>query len=143
MIKQQFRWARGSQYNTWRMSPWMAAHAPALLFFFATDILLPFLWLATAIAWLVRTIRHDGADFYAGLLHAHGRVETIVAIAVLTLTTSTLSMALRQLRHLAERPTDLLRMPLFIRCPNRRRAVTPAVGRTSRSTGIRAGCCRT
>jgi hyaluronan synthase len=114
MIKQQFRWARGSQYNTLRMTPWMAAHAPVLLLFFLTDIVLPFLWLATAIAWLVRTIRHDGADFYAGLLHEHGRVQTIVAIVLLTVLTSTLSMALRQLRHLSEMPTDLLRLPLFI-----------------------------
>ena len=114
MIKQQFRWARGSQYNTMRMTPWMITHAPALAFFFLTDIALPFLWLATAAAWLVRTVRHDGADFYAGLLHEHGKLETITAIVLLTLLTSTLSMALRQLRHLHEQPGDLLRMPLYI-----------------------------
>jgi hyaluronan synthase len=114
LVKQQFRWARGSQYNTLRMTPWMFAHAPLLLLFFLTDIALPFLWLATAIAWIVRTVRHDGADFYAGLLHAHGKLETISAIVLLTLLTSTLSMALRQLRHLSEKPGDLLRMPLFI-----------------------------
>jgi hyaluronan synthase len=114
MIKQQFRWARGSQYNTMRMTPWMLAHAPALALFFLTDIALPFLWLATAMAWLVRTARHNGADFYAGLLHHHGRFETITAIVLLTLLTSTLSMALRQLRHLHEQPADLLRMPLYI-----------------------------
>jgi len=114
MIKQQFRWARGSQYNTLRMTPWMFAHTPVLLLFFLTDIALPFLWLATSIAWIVRTVRHDGANFYGGMLHQHGSVETIAAIVLLTLLTSTLSMALRQLRHLHERPSDLLRMPLFI-----------------------------
>jgi hyaluronan synthase len=114
MVKQQFRWARGSQYNTMRMTPWMLAHAPALAFFFLTDIVLPFLWLATVLAWAVRTATGGGADYYAGLLHEHGTFETVVAIVALTVLTSTLSMALRQLRHLSEKPSDLLRLPLFI-----------------------------
>ncbi|MBK0297157.1 glycosyl transferase family 2, partial [Bacillus sp. S34] len=28
LFKQQLRWARGSQYNTLRMLPWMLGHAP-------------------------------------------------------------------------------------------------------------------
>ena len=114
MIKQQFRWARGSQYNTLRMTPWMLAHAPVLALFFLTDIALPFLWLATVLAWLVRTVTHTGKDFYGSLLHEHGVVQTTLAIIALTLLTSTLSMALRQLRHLAEQPADLFRLPLYI-----------------------------
>ena len=114
MMKQQFRWARGSQYNTWRMTPWMLAHAPVLAFFFLLDIALPFLWLATVLAWFVRTVTHTGKDFYGALLHEHGLVQTTLAIVVLTLLTSTLSMALRQLRHLAEQPGDLFRLPFYI-----------------------------
>ena len=34
LAKQQLRWARGSQYNTLRMLPWMLGHAPMLAFFF-------------------------------------------------------------------------------------------------------------
>ena len=54
LIKQQFRWARGSQYNTLRMTPWMLGHAPMLAFFFLTDIVLPFLWLVATLSWFVR-----------------------------------------------------------------------------------------
>ena len=47
LAKQQLRWARGSQYNTLRMLPWMLGHAPMLAIFFATDIILPFLLFGT------------------------------------------------------------------------------------------------
>ena len=114
LIKQQFRWARGSQYNTLRMTPWMLGHAPLLAFFFLMDIALPFVWFAATISWFIRMTRHDGADLYAGMLDARGHTEAIVAIVVLTILSSTLSMSMRQLRHLTEKPSDLIRMPFFI-----------------------------
>ena len=49
MAKQQYRWARGSQYNTLRMLPWMTVNAPILGFFFCVDVLIPFLWICSAI----------------------------------------------------------------------------------------------
>jgi hyaluronan synthase len=114
LIKQQFRWARGSQYNTLRMLPWMLGHAPMLAFFFLADILLPFLWLSSLIAWILRATSHTGANLYQGLLHLNGRSHPLIAVIVLTVLASTLSMCLRQLRHLYEAPGDLLRMPFFI-----------------------------
>ncbi len=114
LIKQQFRWARGSQYNTLRMTPWMLAHAPMLAFFFLTDIALPFLWFAATISWFVRMSRHSGENLYQGMLHSHGRASAIVAILVLSVLASALSMSLWQLRHLQERPNDLVLMPVFI-----------------------------
>ncbi len=114
LIKQQFRWARGSQYNTLRMTPWMLAHAPMLALFFLTDIVLPFIWCAATISWFVRMLRHSGANLYSGMLHSHGRTSTIVAIVVLSVLASALSMSLRQLRHLQETPSDLMMMPVFI-----------------------------
>jgi hyaluronan synthase len=112
LAKQQFRWARGSQYNTLRMLPWMLGHAPMLAFFFLADIMLPFLWVASATAWGIRTSSHTGSNLYVGLLHL--RHHALLAIIVLTVLTSTLAMCLRQMRHLSEVPGDFLRMPLFI-----------------------------
>jgi hyaluronan synthase len=114
LVKQQFRWARGSQYNTLRMTPWMLGHAPLLAFFFLTDIALPFLWVAATLSWFIRMSHHDGVNLYEGMLHAHGQTETVIAIVLLTVFTSTLSMSLRQLRHLTEKPGDLMRMPFYI-----------------------------
>ncbi|MGX7680575.1 glycosyltransferase [Jatrophihabitans sp. DSM 45814] len=112
LIKQQYRWARGSQYNTLRMLPWMLVHAPVLAFFFVCDILLPFLWLCTAIAWVIRSIRHTGDNLYLGLLHLHGNAFLI--IVVLTILTSALAMCLRQARHIGEVPIDFFWMPFYI-----------------------------
>jgi len=42
LVKQQLRWARGSQYNTLRMMPWMVREAPLLALFYAADIVVPF-----------------------------------------------------------------------------------------------------
>ena len=90
----------------------MMGHAPILGFFFAADIALPFLWLASAVAWLVRTSTHRGTNLYVGLLHV--RHHSVLAIVLLTVLTSTLAMCLRQMRHLAEVPGDFVRMPFFI-----------------------------
>src|SRR5690606_4026046 len=54
LAKQQLRWARGSQYNTLRMLPWMLAHAPVLAFFFVLDIVLPFLLAGVIGGWVYR-----------------------------------------------------------------------------------------
>jgi hyaluronan synthase len=113
LVKQQFRWARGSQYNTLRMLPWMVRHTPLLAFFFVSDIALPFLWLISAISWVVRSFRHNSDNLYEGLLHT-GRTHSVAAIVLLTLVTSTLSMCLRQHRHLAEVPEDVWWMPVYI-----------------------------
>ncbi|GAA4351259.1 glycosyltransferase family 2 protein [Angustibacter luteus] len=113
MRKQQLRWSRGSQYNTLRMLPWMLVHTPFLAFFFLADIILPFLLLVVVIAWGVRLATHTGQNLYVGLLHLHDRWVSIVAIVLLTILMSTLSMALRQIRHIEERPVDLLLMPVY------------------------------
>lgn len=112
MVKQQYRWARGSQYNTLRMLPWMIGHAPLLAFFFVADVALPFLWLCSAIAWGIRSVQHTGHDLYGGMLDV--REHALAAIIFLTLLTSTLSMALRQVRHIVEVPADMLWMPFYI-----------------------------
>jgi hyaluronan synthase len=112
LIKQQYRWARGSQYNTLRMLPWMLGHAPLLAFFFLSDIALPFLWVCSAIAWGIRSVRHTGDNLYQGMLHVRG--HAFIAIIALTVLTSTLAMCLRQIRHLHEAPEDLPWMPFYI-----------------------------
>ncbi len=113
LVKQQFRWARGSQYNTLRMLPWMLVHTPVLAFFFLCDIVLPFLLVCSAIAWVIRSATHHGdPNLYEGLLHV--RSHAFLAVIALTVLTSTLAMCLRQARHIGEVPADLLWMPLYI-----------------------------
>ena len=114
LSKQQLRWARGSQYNTLRMLPWMLAHAPMLAFFFVADIVLPFLLLGAVIGGVLRWHNGTGVNYYAGFLQHYGVEHGVVMVVALTLVASGLSMSIRQMRHLQEKPTDALRMPGFV-----------------------------
>ena len=83
-------------------------------FFFVIDILLPFIWLCSALGWVIRTTDHHTDNLYGGLTHLHGDIAPFLAIVTLTVLTSTLSMCLRQQRHLEQVPSDVFRMPFFV-----------------------------
>jgi len=114
LFKQQLRWARGSQYNTLRMLPWMLGHAPILAVFFLTDILLPFLLVGTIAGWIYRAISGTGVNLYQAVLEAYGAQAGWFWVIALMVTSSVLSMAIRQIRHLQEVPGDFFRLPVFI-----------------------------
>ncbi len=46
-IRQQLRWAEGSQYNNIKMTGWMFRHAKLMAFIYWSDILMPFLLIST------------------------------------------------------------------------------------------------
>ena len=114
LFKQQLRWSRGSQYNTLRMLPWMVSHAPLLAVFFLVDIILPFLLLGVMIGWAYRYATGTGINFYAAFLETYGVGSGVLRVVVLMIVISALSMGVRQLRHLAERPMDIFWMPVFV-----------------------------
>jgi len=114
LFKQQLRWARGSQYNTLRMLPWMVSHAPVLSIFFVMDILLPFILYGVVLGWIYRGVTHQGENLYAGILREYGFSSGLLWVIGLMVASSVLSMAIRQLRHLAEKPSDFFRLPIFI-----------------------------
>jgi hyaluronan synthase len=114
LYKQQLRWARGSQYNTLRMLPWMLGHAPLLAVFMAMDIVLPFLLAGVLGGWIYRAAVGEGHNFYEAILKEFGISSGLLWVIALIVVSSVLSMAIRQLRHLSEKPTDFLRLPIFI-----------------------------
>lgn len=114
LARQQYRWARGSQYNSLRMLPWMLSHTPVLALFFIADMLLPFLLLCSVTGWTYRLITGTGTNLYEGYLAAYGWRHGVLAVMALSLAASSLSMAIRHQRHLNERPQDLLRLPVFV-----------------------------
>ncbi|MEK6345241.1 MAG: glycosyltransferase, partial [Curtobacterium sp.] len=114
LFKQQLRWARGSQYNTLRMMPWMIGHAPILALFFVTDIILPFMLFGVIAGWIYRAATGQGENLYQGILHQYGFSTGFVYVAALMVVSSVLSMAIRQIRHLSEKPSDFFRLPMFI-----------------------------
>jgi hypothetical protein len=114
LAKQQLRWARGSQYNTLRMLPWMLGHAPLLAIFLVLDIVLPFLLAGVIIGWTYRALTGQGENLYQGILQEYGFQSGVLWVLGLMVVASVLSMSIRQLRHLAEKPSDFLRLPVFI-----------------------------
>ncbi|MCG7288367.1 glycosyltransferase, partial [Cellulomonas sp. ACRRI] len=114
LFRQQLRWARGSQYNTLRMLPWMVRHAPLLAVFFTADILLPFLLLGTIAGWVYRASTGTGVNLYEAMLETYGAQRGWYAVIALMLASSVLSMTIRQIRHLQEVPGDVLRLPVYI-----------------------------
>ncbi|MFZ0325282.1 MAG: glycosyltransferase [Actinomycetes bacterium] len=114
LSKQQLRWARGSQYNTLRMLPWMTRHTPLLAVFFLADIVLPFLLLGAVIGAAYRVWSGEGTNYYTAFLSSYGWSHGLLLLVALTVTASALSMSIRQFRHLRERPLDLLWMPVFV-----------------------------
>lgn len=114
LSRQQLRWARGSQYNTLRMLPWMLRRAPVLAVFFVADILLPFLLLGAGIGAAYRIATGQGTNYYAAFLSSYGVGHGLLLVVLLTVLASALSMSIRQFRHLRERPVDLLWMPVYV-----------------------------
>jgi hyaluronan synthase len=96
------------------MLPWMLAHAPLLATFFLADIALPFLLLGATIGWIYRAATDTGINFYAAMLAAYGVQSGVLRVIALALVATMLSVGVRQLRHLSERPGDFLRLPVFI-----------------------------
>ncbi|WP_448630604.1 glycosyltransferase [Cellulomonas soli] len=114
LFKQQLRWARGSQYNTLRMLPWMLGHAPVLAVFFLTDILLPFLLVGAVGGWIYRALSGTGVNLYQAILESYTGLRGWAWVIGLMIASSVLSMAIRQIRHLHEKPSDFFRLPVFI-----------------------------
>lgn len=114
MAKQQLRWARGSQYNTLRMLPWMIRHTPTLAWFYIVDILLPFMLLGTLSGWAYRRLQGTDVNLFEGLVDEYGPPATFLLVIACSAVGVIASSAIRQSRHLARRPGDLLRMPAFI-----------------------------
>lgn len=114
LYKQQLRWARGSQYNTLRMLPWMLGHAPVLAVFFLVDIILPFLLFGTVAGWIYRAVTHTGINLYQAILQTTTGLQGWAFVIGLMVVSSVLSMAIRQIRHLQEKPSDFFRLPIFI-----------------------------
>ncbi|MER5862586.1 glycosyltransferase family 2 protein [Kitasatospora sp. NPDC002040] len=114
LTKQQYRWARGSQYNTLRMLPWMLRHAKMLALFYVVDILVPFVLLGSFASWAKALWRHTGPSLYLDLPLPAVQWKAIATILVLAAAMSVLSLAVRFGRHFAYRSQDLVFLPVFM-----------------------------
>ncbi|GAB7043143.1 MULTISPECIES: glycosyltransferase family 2 protein [Catenuloplanes] len=114
LAKQQYRWARGSQYNTLRMLPWMLQHTPLLAVFYLADIVVPFVLVGSFVSWGVTLVTGRQAELYDALPLPTAPWAALGLILLLSGVLTTLSLALRFGRHFAYRPIDLRHLPAFM-----------------------------
>jgi hyaluronan synthase len=114
LMKQQFRWARGSQYNTLRMLPWMLRETPVLALFYAADIVVPFVLVGSYLAWGIAMVHGRRIALYDQLPLPSQPWEALLTILVLSLSMTVLSFAIRFGRHFSHRPRDMVFLPVFM-----------------------------
>lgn len=115
LVRQQFRWARGSQYNTLRMLPWMLRRAPVLAVFYVSDIIIPFVLVGALISWGVVLYTGARAWLYAAIpMLPDVGWQAVLVILLLAGVMTTASLCIRFGRHFAYRRQDLLWLPVFM-----------------------------
>ena len=114
LLKQQFRWARGSQYNTLRMLPWMVRETPVLALFYTADVVVPFVLVGSYLAWGVAMIHGRRTALYDQLPLPSQPWEALLTILALSLSMTVLSFAIRFGRHFSHRPRDMVFLPVFM-----------------------------
>jgi hyaluronan synthase len=114
LAKQQYRWARGSQYNTLRMLPWMLRNAPLLSVFYLSDIVVPFVLVGSFVTWGVAIATGSRSALYGYLPLPDGQWQGVAMILGLTVVMTLASLSLRFGRHFAYRPNDLAALPAFM-----------------------------
>jgi hyaluronan synthase len=114
LLKQQFRWARGSQYNTLRMLPWMLRQAPVLALFYTADVVVPFVLVGSYLAWGAAIVHGRKTALYGHLPLPSQPLAALAAIVVLSFSMTVLSFAIRFGRHFSHRPRDMVYLPVFM-----------------------------
>ena len=121
LVKQQLRWARGSQYNTLRMMPWMLKNSKLLAFLYAADILIPILLLTVGLTWAIKSLFKLDSDFAVWELpislineSLNSAALSILVLVVLVLVVAAAFTASRYLRILLQDKRQLLFLPMFV-----------------------------
>lgn len=115
LARQQYRWARGSQYNTLRMLPWMLRHALILALLYITDIIVPFVLVGSLISWGISLYTGARAWLYDAVpLVPSEPWQAVAVILLIAGMMTTTSLCIRFGRHFAHRPDDLLYLPIFM-----------------------------
>ncbi len=106
-VRQQIRWAEGSQYNNLRMLGWMLKNAPLMFYIYISDMIIPFFLISVYVVSIV-SLFIGNADYYALFS------QSLAAQLGLVLFGALLSIGLRHTGHFIKHPSDLLYLPVFV-----------------------------
>lgn len=104
-VKQQYRWAKGSQYNTFRMARYMIRRTPFLAFVYFSDMLIPFFWLGTIVNLVWKLCIGDPVNYTRAVWW-----QQIIFVTMGLF----VSAIIRNYAHLERHPEDWTFLPLFI-----------------------------
>ncbi|BCJ29899.1 glycosyltransferase family 2 protein [Actinocatenispora sera] len=114
LVKQQFRWARGSQYNTLRMLGWMLRNAPVLALFYVADIVVPFILIGSYVSWIVALLAGNRSELYGRLPLPESGLLALFSLLVFSAMMTIMGLGIRFGRHFAYRPNDMAYLPIFM-----------------------------
>ena len=114
LIKQQYRWARGSQYNTLRMLPWMLRNTPVLALFYVADIVVPFILIGSFVSWMAALATGDRSELYGRLPLPGSGWIALGTLLALSAAMTTMGLGIRFGRHFGYRPNDIVYLPIFM-----------------------------
>lgn len=110
-VRQQLRWASGSQYNNLRMTPWMLRSAPLMAFIYWTDMIMPLMLISVYVNMLLCAVLERAGVQTGRILYA-GPWWVLI---LLTVTGCIISFGSRQIRVFSRQPAYyLLLIPVFI-----------------------------
>ncbi len=109
-VRQQYRWSRGSQYNTLRMWGWMARRAPLLCLHFTADIVTPF-FLIAVFANIVWRLSTGVAQVMITTGTPLDDLRVQVGLAVIG---ACVSIGVRHIPHFRRSPRDIALLPVFV-----------------------------
>jgi hyaluronan synthase len=109
-LRQQLRWAEGSQYNNIKMSGWMFKNAKPMFLIYWIDTLIPFMLWGLIISFFINLLFFPEHLHQEVLFKMHASY-TIIAMAAIG---AYLSYGLRQIPTISENKTHLLYLPFYL-----------------------------
>ncbi len=109
-LRQQKRWSEGSQYNTLKMMPWMIRNTKYLAFLYFSEIITPFFLIGVLVNAFHRIF--TGAEYSS--IYNNPWFQLFDLQIMLIFLGAITSIGIRQYKHLKEKPTDILILPIFI-----------------------------
>jgi len=109
-LRQQLRWAEGSQYNNIKMSGWMFKNAKLMFLIYWIDTLIPFMLWGLIISFFINLLFFPEHLHQEVLFKMHASY-TIIAMAAIG---AYLSYGLRQIPTISENKTHLLYLPFYL-----------------------------
>lgn len=118
LVRQQYRWAKGSQYNSLKMFWWMLTKKPFLWFLYVVDILVPLLLTANLLSWILGSFLVDVSnkgDFFRALkiVFFNGLLGLGIFITCAVLA-SWAAYGVRTSRVIDRKPSTFWLLPVFM-----------------------------